>query len=123
MNVLAMCMGLGAIGYCSMIFVKDPLAAAALPLFALLGVGQISAFLGAQTVIAKEAPAQMRGSVIGVFNFCGAIGILVLSVLGGALYDGIGPWATFFMVGICNGLIMVLALWLSRKEARAAFGN
>ncbi len=120
MNVLALCMGLGAVGYCCMIFVKDPLAVATLPLFALLGIGQISAFLGAQTVIAKEAPAEMRGSVIGVFNFSGAIGILVLSVLGGYLYDRVGPWATFFMVGILNGCIAALALWLSRREARAA---
>ncbi len=120
MDVLALCMGLGAIGYCCMIFVKDPLATATLPLFALLGVGQISAFLGAQTVIAKEAPEEVRGSVIGVFNFCGAIGILVLSVLGGWLYDGIGPWATFFMVGILNGIIALLALWLSRRESASA---
>jgi MFS family permease len=116
MNVLALCMGLGAIGYCCMIFVKNPLAAISLPLFALLGVGQISAFLGAQTVIAKEAPAETRGSVIGVFNFCGAIGILVLSVIGGLLFDKIGPWSTFFMVGILNGVIAALALWLANQE-------
>jgi MFS family permease len=118
MNVLALCMGLGAIGYCSMIFVKNPLAAISLPLFALLGIGQISAFLGAQTVIAKEAPEETRGSVIGVFNFCGAIGILVLSVIGGYLFDGVGPWATFVMVGILNGLIAALALWLRLKEGQ-----
>jgi MFS family permease len=116
MNVLALCMGLGAIGYCSMIFVQNPLAAISLPLFALLGVGQISAFLGAQTVIAKEAPEETRGSVIGVFNFCGAIGILVLSVIGGYLFDGVGPWATFVMVGILNGVIAALAIWLRLKE-------
>jgi MFS family permease len=118
MNVLALCMGLGAIGYCSLIFVKDPLAAATLPLFALLGVGQISAFLGAQTVIAKEAPEELRGSVIGAFNFCGAVGILVLSLVGGYMFDHIGPWSTFFMVGILNGCIALGALWLGASEAR-----
>ena len=43
----------------------------------MLGIGQISAFLGAQTVIAKEAPEASRGAVIGAFNFSGAVGILV----------------------------------------------
>lgn len=120
MNVLAMCMGLGAIGYCALILVKDPLAAMSLPFFALLGVGQISAFLGAQTVIAKEAPEELRGSVIGAFNFCGAMGILVLSVIGGYLFDEVGPWAPFFLVGILNGCVAALALWLSAKEKREA---
>jgi MFS family permease len=118
MTVLALCMGLGAIGYCCLIFVKDPLAAISLPLFALLGVGQISAFLGAQTVIAKEAPEDMRGSVIGAFNFCGAVGILVLSLVGGYLFDAYGPWSTFFMVGILNGLVALAALWLGQKETK-----
>jgi cyanate permease len=118
MTVLALCMGLGAIGYCCLIFVKDPLAAISLPLFALLGVGQISAFLGAQTVIAKEAPEDMRGSVIGAFNFCGAVGILVLSLLGGYLFDAHGPWSTFFMVGILNGLVALAAVWLGQKETK-----
>jgi MFS family permease len=120
MNVLALCMGLGAIGYCCLIFVKDPLAAISLPLFALLGVGQISAFLGAQTVIAKEAPEDMRGSVIGAFNFCGAVGILVLSYIGGWMFDAFGPWSVFFMVGILNGVIALGAVWLGREEAKVA---
>lgn len=120
MNVLALCMGLGAIGYCCLIFVKDPLAVASLPLFALLGIGQISAFLGAQTVIAKEAPQELRGSVIGAFNFCGAVGILVLSLIGGYLFDTFGPWSTFFMVGILNGCVALGALWLGSKEAKEA---
>jgi MFS family permease len=117
MNVLALCMGLGAIGYCAMMFVDDPLAKISLPLFALLGIGQISAFLGAQTVIAKEAPEEMRGSVIGAFNFCGAVGILVLSLIGGYMFDAFGPASVFVMVGILNGVIMLGALWLGRREA------
>jgi len=118
--VLALCMGLGAVGYCALIFVGDPLAMVSLPFFVLLGIGQISAFLAAQTVISKEAPADMRGSVIGVFNFCGAVGILVLSVLGGWLFDAVGPWAPFFAVGILNGVIALLSLGLHATEKKEA---
>lgn len=84
----------------------------------LLGIGQISAFLGAQTVIAKEATSELRGSVLGAFNFCGALGILVLSFVGGILFDKIGPWFTFFMVGILNGLVALGAVWLNAKERK-----
>jgi MFS family permease len=120
MNVLALCMGLGAVGYCALILVGDPLAPASLAFFALLGVGQISAFLGAQTTIAKEAPEETRGSVIGTFNFCGAMGILVLSVIGGWLFDEVGPWAPFFLVGLLNGAVAVAALWLGARERAEA---
>ena len=109
MKALALCMGLGMIGYCALVLVEDPLQPLAIPFFVLLGVGQISAFLGAQTIIGKEAPEALRASVIGVFNFCGAFGILVLTGIGGLLFDRIGPWAPFFLVGLLNGLVALLA--------------
>ena len=118
MTALALCMMLGAVGYCCLYFVGDPLAAASLPLFALLGIGQISAFLAAQTIIGKEAPDDMRGSVIGVFNFCGAVGILILSVIGGWMFDHVGPWAPFFLVGLLNGLVGLGAVLVRKAEAR-----
>ena len=116
MAALGWCMVLGLVGYCCLIFVDDPLQAAALPFFALLGIGQISAFLAAQTIIGKEAPEDMRGSVIGVFNFCGAVGILILSVIGGWLFDKVGPWAPFFLVGLLNGVVAIGAFWIKRQE-------
>jgi MFS family permease len=118
MKVLALTMGLGFVGYCALILVEDPLAPASIGFFLLLGVGQISAFLGAQTIIGKEAPEAVRGSVIGLFNLSGAVGILVLSAVGGWLFDQIGPWAPFFLVGLLNGFIAVLALVRLFSEKR-----
>jgi MFS family permease len=117
---LGVAMMLGAVGYCLTIFVADPLPPVAIPFFMMLGIGQISAFLGAQTVIAKEAPAEMRGSVIGAFNFSGAVGILVLTVIGGWLFDHVAPWAPFVLVGILNGCVGLTALAEYRRENRAA---
>lgn len=113
---LGTAMMLGAVGYCLLYFVDDPLGGAAIPFFMLLGIGQISAFLGAQTTISKEAPEAMRGSVIGAFNFCGAVGILVLTALGGWLFDHVGPWAPFMVVGILNGVVGLLAFDAHRRE-------
>jgi MFS family permease len=116
---IAMCMLLGAIGYCALIAVDNPLAPMGLAFFALLGIGQISAFLGAQTTIAKEAPEESRGAVIGFFNFSGAVGILVLTTLGGWLFDHVGAYAPFFVVGILNGLVALAALFMRFTEKRA----
>jgi MFS family permease len=90
------------------------------PFFILLGIGQISAFLGAQTIIGKEAPEAVRGSVIGLFNFFGAVGILVLTGIGGWLFDHVGPWAPFFLVGVLNGVIALMCWAQFRSEKRLA---
>jgi MFS family permease len=121
MKALALTMALGLLGYCLLILVDDPLSGGAIPFFILLGIGQISAFLGAQTIIGKEAPEAVRGSVIGLFNFCGAFGILVLTGIGGWLFDHVGPWAPFFLVGVLNGAIALLA-WGQLRRERAAAG-
>jgi MFS family permease len=106
----AFCMALASIGYGSMYFVDDPLAPAAIPLFLVLGVGQISAFFGATVLISHEAPKLKRGAVIGMFNMCGAIGIFVTSGVGGRLFDSIGPYAPFVLVGAMNFCVFLLAL-------------
>jgi MFS family permease len=110
LRMLGLAMLLGAIGYLGMGAVGDPLGRAAIPFFALLGIGQISAVLGAQTLITKAAPAAERGAVIGMFNFCGAIGILIIGAVGGWAFDHVGPAAPFLIVGVLNGIVGVAAL-------------
>ena len=87
-----------------------PTARSAIPVFVLLGIGQISAFLGSATLIGQEAPKVNRGSVVGVFNSAGAIGILIASGIGGRLFDTVGPSAPFVLVGFFNGLVLLAAI-------------
>jgi len=110
LRMLGLAMMIGAMGYLAMWLVDDPLGSAAIPLFALLGIGQISAVLGAQTLIGKAAPEAARGAVIGMFNFCGAVGILVIGAVGGWAFDHFGPASPFIIVGVLNGLVGVVAL-------------
>ena len=107
---LMACMGLATAGYMGTMFVSDPSASSAIPIFVLLGIGQISAFLGSQTLIGQEAPESKRGSVVGVFNTCGAIGILLASSIGGRLFDAVGPSAPFVLVGAANGAVFLAAV-------------
>ena len=46
-------------------------------------------------LIADTAPADLRGTAFGIFYFTGGIALLIASVLAGALWDAIGPAATF----------------------------
>lgn len=110
------CMAFAAIGYSSMWLVDDPLSPAAIPFFLLLGVGQSSAFFGATTLISQEAPRLSRGTVVGAFNMCGAIGIFVASGLGGRLFDAIGPAGPFILIGFLNGLVFFMAIIVRIKS-------
>lgn len=113
---LIISMTLAAIGYSAMWLVDEPLSAAAIPSFILLGVGQVSAFFGATALISAEAPRISRGSVVGAFNMCGAIGIFFASGLGGRLFDSVGPAAPFALIGGLNAIVMVLAVIVRIKS-------
>jgi MFS family permease len=113
---LVICMSLATAGYLATMFVDDPTARDAIPVFVLLGIGQISAFLGSATLIGQEAPQSKRGSVVGVFNSSGAIGILIASVIGGRLFDSVSPAAPFILVGVFNGMVLLAAIVVRIKS-------
>lgn len=114
---LMLTLGIATTAYLGLAFVDDPLARGNLPFFALLGVGQISAFLGSQTLIGKEAPAAERGSVMGFYSLAGGVGILITSGIGGQIFDAIGPRAPFILLGFMNGLVFLAAVLVRRGEA------
>jgi MFS family permease len=115
-TALAVCMGLATIGYLSMGFVTNPLDPLDYPLLVLLGIGQISAFLGSQALVGQEAPVLQRGAVIGGFNTSGAIGILFCSVVGGYLFDTWSPAGPFILVGAINLVVFIAAIVVRLKS-------
>lgn len=117
LRMLGLAMLIGALGYLAMWLVGDPLARESIPFFALLGIGQISAVIGAQTLIGKAAPEASRGAVIGMFNFSGAVGILIIGAVGGWAFDRFGPASPFIIVGVLNGLVGLLALLPGKPAA------
>ncbi len=90
-TALVVCMGLASAGYLSLALIENPHDSFSTLYFVLLGIGQISAFLGSQSLIGQEAPREARGSVIGMFNISGAIGILIITTLGGRMFDQLSP--------------------------------
>jgi len=115
-SVLALCMVLGAIGNFSLLLLDNPLAGgSAVIFFILIGIGQISVYLGAQSLIGQEAPPRQRGSVIGAFNVSGAIGILVVTSIGGRLFDFVDPRAPFMVVGAINVFLFLASVYVRVK--------
>jgi len=118
-RMLTLAMALAALGYLAMGLVADPLATSAIPFFVAIGIGQISAVLGAQTLIGKAAPATERGAVIGLFTFSGALGILLIGGAAGWAFDRLGPASPFLIVGGLNAAVALAALAVARRAAPA----
>ncbi|MCY4477155.1 MAG: MFS transporter [Gammaproteobacteria bacterium] len=115
---IAIAMFLAACGYLSMPFFPDPISNWMFLGAALIGMGEMCAQLSAIALIGKEAPVRGRGSVIGLFSFFGALGIMGSGVFGGWLFDHWESYGPFVMVGCGNVVVFSLALILLRREAR-----
>ena len=71
--------------------------------------------------VADTAPADLRGTAFGVYNFAGGIAMLVASVLAGGLWDAYGPTATF-LAGAGFTAVALIGLMLVRGRAHARNG-
>ena len=109
-SAMAFAMALGALGFLGIGLVEDPLAPMAIVACVCLGIGQMSAITASQVLIGQEADARLRGSIVGVYSFFGALGLVASTVVGGRLFDMVAPSAPFVMVGIANGVLFLWAL-------------
>lgn len=115
---LAICMLLAAIGNLALLLLDDPYGDYRLIFFILQGIGQISVFLAAQSLIGQEAPSNQRGSVLSAFNISGALGILIITAVGGRLFDSVDPRAPFVVVGSINLLLFLASLYVRLRAPR-----
>ena len=107
---------LSIIGYGWMGFTPDPaMGAAAFGAAALLGIGQASGILASQVLIGQEAPGAIRGAVIGMVGFFGALGILAISKVGGYAFDEWRPGAPFIIMAAANVILLGFAAWVRTR--------
>jgi len=109
LTAVAIAMGLAAAGYLWAGFSPSPIVVAFIPAAVLLGIGEFSAIMSGAALIGQEAPQDIRGSVLGLFNVCGSIGILCVTVIGGLVFDAWMPGGPFVVAGCINLVIFVIA--------------
>jgi sugar phosphate permease len=66
---------------------------------------------------ALEDRSQLKGSIAGIYSLAGGAGILLLTKLGGALFDSWTPGAPFFIMAIFNAMLLVAVLLVSGGSA------
>jgi MFS family permease len=101
---------MAAAGYLSLGLIDDPFGTEMYFCAILIGFGEISANLSSLSLVGKEAPAKGRGAVIGMFSLFGAVGILLVALIGGRLFDDVSRIGPFILVGASNLIVMVLAM-------------
>ncbi|KAI0455430.1 hypothetical protein F5B21DRAFT_472265 [Xylaria acuta] len=58
----------------------------------------------------KVSRVQLKGSIAGVYSWCGGAAILLLTKLGGYLFDKLSNGAPFYMMAIFNAMLLVASL-------------
>jgi len=112
---LMVAMAIAAVGYFSLWVVNDPIGNQMYVAAGLVGLGEIFANLSATSLIGKEAPPRGRGAVLGMWSWCGALGILTVALVGGYLFDNVSQVGPFLFVGATNVALFIWAALLLRR--------
>ncbi len=109
MTAVCIALALATVGYSLVGGADDPFAASFIPIAILLGMGEVSVIVTGGALFGQEARVNIRGALVGVFNMLGGIGIIVVSGIGGIIYDALGRATPFTMMGLLNGLLLLAA--------------
>lgn len=111
---LAIGAGLACASYTTMGLVDNPFQPMMLAAAMFMGIGEMSGVLASQALVGQVAPERGRGAVIGVFTFCGSLGIAAAAFLGGYLFDVWRYSAPYFVMGVASGILCLMAIYTYR---------
>lgn len=108
-----------ALGFATLIAADIVLAAAPNLTIVMIGIALWGLHMGMtqgllSALVADAAPANLRATAFGVFNFASGVALLLASLIAGFLWEQIGPSATF-MAGAVFTAFGLSALFLTRR--------
>ncbi|KAK0630838.1 hypothetical protein B0T17DRAFT_490737 [Bombardia bombarda] len=86
------------------------------------GPAETAPLLENETALPEDTVSRVRlkGSVAGVYSWCGGAAILLLTKLGGYLFDRWSTGAPFYLMAGFNGVLLVASLAIDVGQAAAA---
>ncbi|KAI7815931.1 hypothetical protein BC939DRAFT_482454 [Gamsiella multidivaricata] len=119
-SVLAFAGFIGAIGSLPFAFTqKAPADKSNFAFVTLTGIGQIGMIVTGMTLVnGVHVDPKYRGSVAGVFSFCGAISIMFMARLGGYLFDAWMHGAPFVLMGIAHLAVALMSIYVRAVTPR-----
>jgi MFS family permease len=106
---------LASIGYIFMGFIENPFSNATLFAAVLVGLGEGACIMSSIALVGQNAPEKTRGSVIGTFAACGAVGMLIATGVGGYLFDHWTYTGPYLLMGVANSLVVIFAIYVKVK--------
>lgn len=108
-----------ALGFATLIAADIILAAAPNLTIVMIGIALWGLHMGMtqgllSALVADAAPANLRATAFGVFNFASGVALLLASLIAGFLWEQIGPSATF-IAGAVFTAFGLSALFLTRR--------
>jgi MFS family permease len=108
-----------ALGFATLIAADIVLAAAPHLTIVMIGIALWGLHMGMtqgllSALVADTAPANLRATAFGVFNFASGVALLLASLIAGFLWEQIGPSATFIAGAVFTALGLS-ALFLTRR--------
>ena len=108
-----------ALGFATLVAADIVLAAAPNLTIVMIGIALWGLHMGMtqgllSALVADAAPANLRATAFGVFNFASGVALLLASLIAGFLWEQIGPSATF-MAGAVFTAFGLSALFLTRR--------
>lgn len=109
---------LTALVFAATLLITNPLSGTIFVLGVFLGLVQVSGIITGGALIAHHAPESVRGAVMGFYGFCGSLGIMLVFLLGGWLFDRWLYQGPFVLVAV---LCLVVTIWglLVNKKVRS----
>jgi MFS family permease len=71
------------------------------------------------SLVADTAPADLRGTAFGMFNLVTGIATLIASIVAGAMWDAVGPAATFVAGAIFSAIAVACVPAVQRMSRRS----
>ena len=106
-----LCSGfIGVISYCSVAAVKNPRSSSIYGVAVAMGLSQISMVISAQVFLVRQTPKTRLGAFSGVFSLIGALGVIMIGVWGGDLFDSGFFQGPFVLTGAVYGILFVIAV-------------
>lgn len=108
MRTISLSLAVTGIGFLLLYPLESPFGTALKVIVILIGGGQFGAMTASTTLATDLSPKNVLGSVLGGFNTSGAMGIFVLTSVGGIVFDSFGYTSPFLIVGAAN---LAVAIW------------
>ena len=91
-------------------YIDDPTKSSSYILSVLLILVSVMQFLCVEVLFMRNMKSSIRGTLSGMAIFFSSIGMTMFVRVGGILFDKVGPWAPFQLLGTADVSVFVISL-------------